>query len=325
MQALERLATSGALTPTFNRDELAALHLPFDELTGSTRGEAALAEALLGWDLVALVGPRGSGKSSTVAWLAAEEAGLHVVHVPVTTALEPDALDLPLRFGRHVLATLSVLDRPRARARRLSLDKVAGRVKVGSPMSQVVGLEAEVAAEVSRGARQALLTEPDTARTAGAIAEALDRMDAVPVLALDDTDRIAVAWRLTVQEVRDRLFDGAVRWLAEHVSSAVVVATHDDYLVGGPLPHVAKVVQLPVLDSGQLAQLVAHRATVLGVDRADVDALLVDEVVDELHVTYLQGGKSIRRTISVLRDAADLCIEGGVALSAAALRAARAR
>lgn len=56
-----------ALDPTPLPEDLAALHVPFDELLGHSRVERALSEAAAAAERIAVVGAMSAGKSSVLS------------------------------------------------------------------------------------------------------------------------------------------------------------------------------------------------------------------------------------------------------------------
>ena len=78
-------------TPAGVFEQLASYHVPFDSLTASERYEAAALAALQANTSVAVVGPRGSGKSSLIAGVCAALPDSHVALRAPVVALEDRA------------------------------------------------------------------------------------------------------------------------------------------------------------------------------------------------------------------------------------------
>ncbi len=90
-EQIEFLANQGAFRPRHHFSQLAADHVPFDELTGRATFEARALQAVIADDTaVGILGPRGAGKSSLIAYVCAHLPDTHVaLRVPITGADDP--------------------------------------------------------------------------------------------------------------------------------------------------------------------------------------------------------------------------------------------
>src|SRR5438876_11698559 len=80
---LRQIIEVHAFNPTPIGDELVRAYVPFDELLGNSRTEAALERAMAAGTRVTLVGPTGSGKSSLAEWVLGAPGTYAATRVPV--------------------------------------------------------------------------------------------------------------------------------------------------------------------------------------------------------------------------------------------------
>ena len=87
---IERLSNSAAFTPSRKYLQLADDHVPFDQLSGKPNYETKVIGALHNGRDVGILGPRGGGKSSLIAYVSTQLTAQHIVlRVPVTGADDP--------------------------------------------------------------------------------------------------------------------------------------------------------------------------------------------------------------------------------------------
>jgi len=82
------LRREAAFDPTPLPEDLAALHVPFDQLGDEDRVERALQEAAAAAERIALVGAMGSGKSSVLSYTLTPARGFAAL--PISVAPESD-------------------------------------------------------------------------------------------------------------------------------------------------------------------------------------------------------------------------------------------
>lgn len=67
-ELIAALRSEAAFDPTPLPEDLAALHVPFDQLLGDERVERGLRDAARAAERIAVVGAMGSGKSSVLSY-----------------------------------------------------------------------------------------------------------------------------------------------------------------------------------------------------------------------------------------------------------------
>lgn len=177
--------------------ELASDHLPFDVLTATDRHEAlALSTIVLDTRGIFVVGPRGGGKSSMVAYVCAHLPETHIaLRVPVTGADAPSSVSAVAAIALSTaLSTLKLEGYQREALENARADEVvSGRrpPKVGGKLGGGP-MPAELVAELGSLDQELTTARLSTERLAG-----LDRLITIlvarglaPVFVMEDTEAI---------------------------------------------------------------------------------------------------------------------------------------
>jgi hypothetical protein len=325
---LEALSKGHAFNPSPNRD-LAAVHVPFDELNASADTEARLADAARTGKRVALVGERGGGKSSVSDWVL-NDPPLAAIEVPV--AGEPDAtVTDPKAFAQHLVQrtadyarqALAISEEEREELLRRASDRVnvgdrQTATRVGASVKLWL-LQPDVAREVSERLAGDLM-DRSTADVLAAVDDliALVRLHSLePVIVIDDSDR----WlrdsdrRYLVQP----FFRDTFRVLAERDAS-LVVAVHRDYYEEADLTKLTdgmlelRVEVPPLTTVAQLGRILDRRMAHLRFE-PDHRQAFEREAVNKLFEYYTQAANgSIRQTLGRVQQALDQAIQRGDAI-----------
>src|SRR3954470_14934500 len=93
---LSAIVNERAFAPRRLFKDLAADHVPFDDLTGSAKYETAVLKSVeTAPSCIAIHGPVGSGKSSLIAYVCQQLPETHVaLRVPVTGADDPTSVSV---------------------------------------------------------------------------------------------------------------------------------------------------------------------------------------------------------------------------------------
>jgi hypothetical protein len=315
------LRREAAFDPTPLPEDLAALHVPFDELLGEARTERALHEAAEARGRIALVGAMGAGKSSVLSYTLTPARGF--APLPISVAPESDeTVTDPGRFAQHVVRVIStwasevelLSEAQRDELLRAVADR---RVLTGRSRQTHAGIAMQLPwlakGELARDVRRELEPAIAPGRSAVEQLEALRRLTRViraielePLLLIDDSDR----WlrRGVPRAEIVGAFFGRVRELAE-LETGFAVAVHEGYLELAEYRESAvgalnTRVDIPRLtDEGQLARILDHRV------RAFTGEGSASEILDSKALTGLwrfygaDGEHSLRKALQIAHTA----------------------
>jgi hypothetical protein len=309
--------------------ELASDHIPFDRLLGGDRFEArALRECVERESLVGVLGPRGGGKSSLIACVCANLPKTHVpLRIPVAVVDDPTSIEVIATVALdRALSEIELDDSQRENLEHARADTVTTERTPGGIADWKLG-GAQIPVEVHyelQTLRQQLQTAPGpSGRFAG-----LDRLITIlvsrgirPVLVLEDTEAALGGVELARVE---GFLGGPVRAIATELDAALLIAIQDVFVgveqfeaLGATMARV----EIPELDAGQtqsaLVAIAEDRLRANGHERGSARDLLDDDVLGELVAFYVDAGRNMRATLSVLQSATDVAAEDGAELIAA--------
>jgi hypothetical protein len=309
--------------PTFA--DLGVEHVPFDELTGSQQVEGALLDAVAAGSSAAVVGVRGGGKSSVLAWLCRHLPDDHIpIRVPVVGMDDPSdpavlgsvALGAALDATRGDAVDLRAAQRAtleRARADEVTTQgsgrKVAGKLG-GGPVP------AEVSAELgSLEAEYARAAQPFD-RLYG-----FDRLLGVfayhgltPVFVLEDTEAALGAGADDV--ARDRFFTASLRLLVREVDSPTLFAVQDHFTTLAAYTELRPAVlevTVPRLHDGvedALRAILVRRLAGFDLEHG-LDSVLSPAALPALAAFYAEKEGSIRHVLAALDVATTAALDSG--------------
>jgi hypothetical protein len=328
---LEQLARAGAFRPALRLDELAAVHIPFRELGFDAEPERMVAEGIAQHTgITLLVGERGNGKSSVLAYVADRLAGARSdsgrrylpLLVPVA-ARGADAASLAT-FGAMAIGSLlagfdDLSDEQEQAFRAATAEAISreapNRTFNASAAAKVFGAGVEGGVE-SKGEVITVVTSgapPDEFGGLTTLGHTLRGRDRELVVMIEDTD----GW--TLQDGDDgrtlaRDFFGRVLapLATADVSVVVAVQTHwttevDEFAALNE--RAVKRVTLPTFDDPERAVTTVRRVLgrriewQLGGARNAADAV-TDAAVQAL-AEHLRLTGSIRSVLTLVRDTLD--------------------
>ncbi len=301
MSLLSDLSAARAFRPgvTFG-DELAAVHVPFDELTGQRSYEHRLTQKALEGSLVLVVGHPGQGKSGLSSCALSSASGLLPVPVPVSVPHPDGAVGDELRglVLRGLASQLAVLDPPAAELTQLAATGRRPRLK--APVRATVNL-AILRVDLARQLDTAPLTGREQVDHVQQAFRILRNGGLLPVLVLDDTDKWASGDRLDHGRA---FFDGAARALLD-LDVPLVAHAHPQYFQGHAAPDwFDTTITVPQLSGGHIGRILERRVIVAteGVD--GLGDVFEEDAVARL-AEWFDGTsrQSIRSVISLAADA----------------------
>jgi hypothetical protein len=320
---LDDLAARGAFRPRQHLRQLVDDHVPFDRLVNLDRFEVTALRVLVdGNNTVAIVGPRGGGKSSLIAYVCANLPQHHLaLRVPVAGADDPTststigavALSQALRdidLERHQREAIE-----HARADAVTAARGPGRLRGwrlgGGPIpAEVHGDLATLHAQVE--------TRPTIAdRLSG-----IERLIAIlvarglqPVFVFEDTEA-AVGGADDFSRV-DAFLSGPIRAFAREVEAPCIVAIQDVFTASRAFNELAPsmaLVRLPVLDDahapGALRSIIDNRLASLELEVKST-SVIEDHTLGQLIAFYDEAGHDLRFTMAVLQSAVEYAAVAG--------------
>jgi hypothetical protein len=331
-QLLE-VEASRAFEATKRFDELTYFHVPFDELNGDDRTEAALTRLAGYGDRVAVVGASGSGKSSLIASVfgpLSEDLPAHIVPLRVPVAAEDEeTVTQPGLMARHLVryVTRWASAHRFTRDEKNFFDETLAESKRRSPSGAVrefsIGLPVWLArAEFASQVRSAG-TDYETRMGAADAVEALKRMVALfashslyPIFVFEDSDSWLNIPGLDRSHVANAFFVKTLRILSKEIDAGLVVAIHTEYL--GLAGYKASADLL----SGEIRvpRLIDARA---GIDTILRDRLVIAEVDTPLHAVFedeaiswlakhYETGRQIRDVLAVTQRSLQHALSDGL-------------
>jgi len=312
------------------RSDLAALHVPFDDLTRSHRTERRLAGAVRRGESAALIGVSGCGKSSVVAHVLGPAVGGVAPLVIPLAAMPANTIDSPAHLVDYLLRTVTrqasnvaaAIDIELSVATRIETESSARRSRVAAGWGW---LKADLARELGRQTTiERSATVADKADALVQVLALITEDELQPVLVFDDTDR----WLRNGGPTLMRGFFGeGVRWLLE-LPASLVVAVHPGYFAESPrqqlLQYVDTQIEVPnIPEPVHIAAILTRRIEVYAdIGHADLRSIFAEDTVAAVYDVYRDTG-SLRRAIQVCHSAVHEALDAGVTqLTAAHIRVA---
>lgn len=324
------LRREAAFDPTPLPEDLAALHVPFDDLLGDRRVETALADAGRAAERIALVGPMGSGKSSVLSYTLTSECGFATLPISVAPESDDTVTD-PGQFAQHVVRVVSVwaadLEILSAKERDGLLRAVADRRVLPSRSTQThAGIALQLPwlakGDLARDIRRELEPAIEADRSAIEYLEALRRLTRLvravelePLLVIDDSDR----WLRRGEpraEIVGAFFERVVRELAR-LEIGFAVAVHETYLA---LPEYQRAtpgvlsarIDVPRLSApDQLERIIDHRVRAFTGSRRPEPILDQDALARLWEFYGADADNSLRTTLQILHTGVTEAAQGG--------------
>ena len=280
-------------------EQLAAVHVPFDDLLGNAAQERRVRQIAQTGGLSLVIGDTGEGKSGLVSYALSIAHDFLAVTVPVSVPYPAGAL--PSQIPAMVLN---------------------GFARVLATINETAAIEAELAAAGQRPRRRLsgtltwkgmqlnvgdlLRDRPRTAREQrDAISQAtvaLREYGLAPVLVLDDTDKWSTgADRLLAGR---EFFDQCLEALVE-LELPVVANAHPRYFdETRPPTHFDAVVELPRLQQDGIARILARRVEAATDHQTTAADVFTHEALTTVADVYSQDPSvTIRRIIQIANEA----------------------
>jgi len=321
-ELIETLRAAAAFDATPLPEDLAALHVPFDDLLGEAKTENELQKAAEAGGRIALVGAMGAGKSSVLAYALTPAAGF--APLPISVAPESDeTVTDPGRFAQHVVRVIStwaaeveMLDEEQRDEllRSVAKERIMPARSTGTHAGLSVQLPWLAKGEVARDVKRELAPAVEVERSAVEYLDALKRLmrlirtiELRPVLVIDDSDR----WLRRGEprpDIVGAFFGRIVRELAE-LETGLAIAVHEHYLQLGEYRSntvgvINTRIDVPKLtEEGQLACILDHRVQLVE-EGGNAAAILDADGLARLWRFYAdECGQSLRKTLQIAHTA----------------------
>lgn len=318
-EQLLELVSLDALRPRLQFHELAGDHVTFDGLTASDRYEQTVARAVVAGTVTSVVGPRGGGKTSLIAYCCAHlPDSVLALRVPVIGMNDPG--DPGIVAATMITAALQaaefegyqreLLEAARADEITTHQNKPGARAKLGGGVIPV-----ELQAELQSFGRDFRRDQP-LERLSG-----LDRLLSMftarelrPLFVIEDTE--AMAGSPTSDETVTRFFAQSLHMIAREVDAPTLIAVQHELvsnaayveLRGGMREVVVPVFEVP---AAALRSIVEYRVTERASTCAAVDDIMNEEALDAFGAFYEGTGASIRHTLAAIAASVEHAAEAG--------------
>lgn len=316
VELIELIAAGGVFRPRGHFSQLAADHVPFDRLVRQDRYETAALQAITSDAPVAVVGPRGGGKSSLIAHVCGQLPAGHVaLRVPVTGADDPTSVSIVAAVALSQALDDLDLERyqeealERARADQSAQQRTPGGLRGGTLGGGPI--PAQLLAELGT-----LREELTTNRLAAERLAGLDRLITIliarglqPIFVLEDTE--AAIGGADRPDIAAAFLAGPVRAFVHEVEAPCLVAIQTAFSTSDAFAQLAasmRVIEIPSLDDSTardaLTAIIANRLHQHEVSD-DPASVLADEALDRLIAFYDEAEHSLRFTLAALQTAAE--------------------
>jgi hypothetical protein len=273
VELIELIATKGVFRPRQHFSQLAADHVPFDELLGQQRFEASVLQAVTNDEPAGIVGPRGAGKSSLIAYVCDNlPSGYVALRVPVTGADEPDNVSVVAAVAlSQALADLELEREQRETLERARGDQQSEKRTPGGLRGGTLGggpIPAAVHAELATLQEQLTTNRLAAERLAG-----LDRLISIlvarcvqPLFVLEDTE--AAIGGADRPDLAAAFLAGPVRAFANELETPCLVAIQSVFTESPEFPQLTagmRIIEIPGLGDNiarhpRLGRAAARRA-----------------------------------------------------------------
>ncbi len=322
MSVLSDIRAQGAFRePQFV--DLGLAHVPFDTLTGEDVVERPMLDAIRAGSSAAVVGARGGGKSSVLAWLCRQLPDDHIaIRVPVVGMDDPSdpavlgsaALGAALEAAKANEVDVSGDQREAIESARADDEirrpgRASGGGKLGGgPVPLEVSAQLEsLEIEYSRGRQPA-----DRLYGLDRLLAIFNHHKRVPVLVLEDTE--AALGSGVDDATRDRFFTNSLKLLVREIETPTIIAVQDHfteleaYAELRPYLFEATIPSLAARTVDGLRAILAHRLDFYGIG-VRVEDLIADDVLLALAEFYEEKDGSVRHVLAALEVAAAAAID----------------
>lgn len=319
---IEAIATQGVFRPRQKFRQLAEDHVPFDTLIGHDGYELAASRAIVDESVVVgIVGPRGAGKSSLIAYVCSKLPDTHVaLRVPVSGADDPTSVSVMAAAAlAQALADLELESYQREALERARADETTREEHPGRLGGTLGGgpVPAAVHAELATLREQLTSRRLAAERLAG-----LDRLIQIlvsrgsnPVFVLEDTEAAIGGQRH--DEIVSAFLRGPIHAFVHEIEASCLIAIQDVFTSKPEFAQLAAsmaLVEIPDLSEGQprkaLAAIIGNRLNQYEL-RAEPEEVLAPDGADLLLGFYDQSERSLRFTLAALQSAVEYAANAG--------------
>lgn len=325
---LAAAAAPQVFDPTPPPDTLGTCLAPYESLIEGCQLESDLHARLRAYARIALVGPRGCGKTS-VARYALDAEDVAMILINVVTEKQKD-ISTVRGFLRILVSQLVNRAETAGKITQSQRQKLLAAAQPTLPLDrQLISyraalsgghwlLRGSIARDVTKtigGGR----TYNTTQALREAAAEALEVVGShglVPVLVADDTDRLGRVAGKAAGKVLGGFFGEVLRELADNLECGLLIAIHDDYLTSDDFDYrelthgVLENMWMPKLTHAeQLAAIISRRAEFLTPPCAAPDLVAADALHTLIRLHCNEHAGSVRRTLGVLAAALKLAVD----------------
>lgn len=315
------LATAAAFRPRQRFRQLVDDHVAFDALVGQNRFEAATLRAIThDSTAVAIIGPRGGGKSSLIAYVCDRLPDTYVaLRVPVAAADDPTdtstiaAVALSQALETFELERYQQAALEKARADTLSSGfnptRIGGKLGGGPIPAELHGDLGTMREELGRGNLTA-----DRLSGLERLITILVARRVQPIFVFEDTEAAIGGPGL---ETANAFLSGPVRAFAREVDAPCLIAVQTvfrDVPAFNDLAPCMALIDLPVLSSNQapdaLKAIIDNRISNQEID-ASTDDVIGSDGLDLLIAFYDETSQNLRLTLAALHSATDHAADAG--------------
>lgn len=309
-----RVEHENVFLPRTRWHELAADHVPLDDLEPRTVWEGRALRSIVQGAPVSVVGPPGVGKSSLIAFVCSRLPETHVAfRLPVTGADDPTSVSV---MASMALGTaLNAIDLENYQHNALEAARADSTItqdrQPGFTTGKLGGgpVPAEINVELG-----SLRTEHTTHALASDRLAGLDRLINIlvyhgkyPVFVCEDTE--ALVGGSDRSEVIERFFSGPIRAFLTEVDAPVVIGVQSEIAATSPtfqdLRSRTTDIDVPGFSdpADALRKIAGQRLADSDTDFS-VDDVVHSDAIDALVGFYGEAGLSLRYTLAVLHSAA---------------------
>lgn len=318
---IDRLARANAFLPRQRIRQLVHDHVPFDELMEQEKFESSALRGITDDSTaVAVIGPRGGGKSSLIAWVCSRLPKTHIaLRVPVTGADDPTSVSVVAAVALG--EALNAIDLEQHQQLPLKQARADSRVEQGPHRSLGGKLGGGPLPAAIHGELATLRTELSQGALAADRLSGIERLISIlvargiqPIFVFEDTEAAIGGDGL---EAANAFLAGPIRAFAHEVDASCLVAIQDVFRDAPAFKELAPglaLIDLPILDgkraSRALRAIIDNRIAQHEID-ATPGSVIGDDALQMLVDFYGKTDQNLRLTLAALRSATDHAADNG--------------
>jgi hypothetical protein len=319
LDLIAQAAQRSIFQPRHQFAQLAKDHVPFDALTRSSRFEEKALRSVVHDGAVGVLGPRGGGKSSLIAYVCGHLPDTHTaLRVPVSGADNPTSVSVMGAVAlSEALNSLEMEERhrrelERARADGVTIEETSGRTGGtlgGGAIPAAVHAELGSLREALQARSQAVDRLAGLERLIGILLAQGRR----PVFVLEDTE---AAIGGVDSGYAEEFLAGPVHSFINELDASFLIAVQDVFASTAAFKAMAgafALVELPGLEGTAvvpaLTRILECRLAHHDAVGQSVSRLLTPEAMQALTSLYEESGSNLRETLAVLQAACEYAFE----------------